>query len=44
MKITALQDLKKVGQKLAEAHALAQAQAAAEALAAFDREHPAVTP
>ena len=38
MKINALQDLKKVRQKLAEAHALAKAQAAAEALAARQRE------
>lgn len=38
MKINALQDLKKVRQKLAEAHALAQAQAATQALAARQRE------
>ena len=38
MKINALQDLKKVRQKLAEAHAQAQALAAAQALASQQRE------
>ena len=38
MKINALQDLKKVRQKLAETHAQAQALVAAQALAARQRE------